>query len=208
MSQLNQENTPEEKLETATQDQVPTSQAAQQEMVHEESADNAANAALCAKCHRALSTSSGTCYYCREVPKEMEMDIKLKMVEMERQQQARSQSDSLFLIAKGISALVGVAFVYCAFSKHFPNVSMTFLSICGFMLLVNSWTLDKNILKTMSFCILSAAVSAMYSLSLAIPFLVGEGRNLMLMFTAVFLAMLAAVPGLIVMYLVEKERRD
>ena len=161
----------------------------------------------CDKCNRPLSASTGTCYYCREVPKEMEMDIKLKMVEMERDEQARNKADHYFFVSKVLSAIVGVIFLYCVLSKYFTGVSITFLSVFGLMFLVNSWTLDRNLLKTMSFCVLCSAVAAVYSLSLAIPFMIGEGRNLMLMFSASFLAVLSAVPGLIVVYLVEKDRR-
>ena len=164
-------------------------------------------ALLCAKCQRPLSATNGSCYYCREVPQEMEMDIKLKMVEMERDEQSRNKSDNYFFLSRVISAVVGAIFIYCALANYFPGVSRTFLSVCGIMLLANSWTLDRTLLKTMSFCVLCSSVAAVYSLSLAIPFMIGDGRNLMLMFSASFLAVLSAVPGLIVVYLVEKDRR-
>ncbi len=84
----------------------------------------AASSGKCPKCSRAVSVTSGTCYYCREVPKEKEAELMLLALDLERKAEKEAEAakteGSLIFIAVGLAAFTCLGMILIAGSGSIP----------------------------------------------------------------------------------------
>ncbi len=159
----------------------------------------------CADCGRALSLKDGSCYYCRETPGSSEAEVKMILIDMAREQEESATSDSIFKLAKFISGVCGILFMAASLSDYF--YTKTFFLVCALMFWANAWILDRIFTRSVAFCFLVSGISAVYILSVGVGFLRGESRDFTLAVSSVLLAIIAALPALLMIYNLEKERR-
>ncbi|MEN9360127.1 MAG: hypothetical protein RL095_1662 [Verrucomicrobiota bacterium] len=84
----------------------------------ESSAASPSASGLCAKCSRPVSVASGTCYYCREVPKEKEAELTLLALDLERKAEKEAEAakteGSLIFIAVFLAAVTCLGMILAA----------------------------------------------------------------------------------------------
>ena len=84
----------------------------------------AANSGKCPKCSRAVSVASGTCYYCREVPKEKETELMLLALDLERKAEKEAEAakteGSLIFVSVGLAAFTCLGMILIAGSGTLP----------------------------------------------------------------------------------------
>lgn len=84
----------------------------------------AAATGKCPKCSRAVSVASGTCYYCREVPKEKESELMLLALDLERKAEKEAEAakteGSLIFVSVGLAAFTCLGMILIAGSGTLP----------------------------------------------------------------------------------------
>jgi len=159
----------------------------------------------CAECGRAVSLKDGTCYYCREIPAASEAELKLMLIDMERKEAKNQSGNGIYKFARILSFLLGLSLAIIAIINVFDT--KFFLFACSLVFVFNAWTLENGYMRSTIFCILISGVTSIYTLSLGVNYLRGDQQNFSIAFFAVFMSILIAIPGILMIYHTEMEKR-